>query len=235
MNAMVGRLGRRAEVEGMKRDVSDKSLWIFGYGSLVWRPEFPHLRACAASIGGFTRRFWQGSTDHRGLPGRPGRVVTLVPLGGEGLCEEEGSEKERCWGMAYEISSLDPDQVLAGLDHRERGGYERIRLEIEIHAEPMAAERALQVTGLVYIAGPQNENYLGDATIDTIANQIATASGPSGGNPEYVFELAHRLRDMRAQDAHVYAVEAELKRVMARGSGDLEQAGAAGTSPITGD
>jgi cation transport regulator ChaC len=38
------------------------NLWIFGYGSLVWRPEFPHVERCPAYVRGWTRRFWQGST-----------------------------------------------------------------------------------------------------------------------------------------------------------------------------
>jgi cation transport regulator ChaC len=118
--------------------------------------------------------------------------------------------------MAYEIPSADPDNVLAGLDHRERGGYERIALKIEIHGEGTDRVAAFSVTGLVYIAGPRNDNYLGAAPIEAIANQIATASGPSGANPEYVFELANRLRAMNATDVHVYSVEAELRRAMAR-------------------
>jgi len=203
----------------MDRRVSNESLWIFGYGSLVWRPAFPYLRAHPASIGGFTRRFWQGSTDHRGLPGRPGRVVTLVAGDHESLVGEGWSATERCCGMAYEISSADPDNVLTGLDHRERGGYERIELEIEIHDEGADFATAFSVTGLVYIAGPGNSHYLGAAPIEAIANQIATASGPSGANPEYVFELADRLRAMGAMDTHVYSVETELKLAMARSPG----------------
>ena len=211
----------KGESTGPGRDlnVSDASIWIFGYGSLVWRPDFPHLRACPASIGGYARRFWQGSTDHRGIPERPGRVVTLIPDDHEGLFEDPLPRTDRCWGTAYEIHSHDPDQVLAGLDHRERGGYERVRLEIELHDEvqskgDVGGSAPRIVIGLVYIAGPDNDNYLGAAPVDAIAGQIRGAVGPSGPNPEYVFELASRLRAMEAADAHVFEVEAELLRLM---------------------
>ena len=196
------------------------SLWIFGYGSLVWRPAFPHLRAHPASIGGYARRFWQGSTDHRGLPGRPGRVVTLLPDGHESLDQDTLSRSARCWGTAYEVPSGDPEGVLAGLDHRERGGYDRVEVEIILVDLPLpsGAQRAREprnVAGVVYIAGPENENYLGAASTRAIARQIAAASGPSGANPEYVFELSRSLRVMGAEDAHIFEVEAEVSRVLA--------------------
>jgi cation transport regulator ChaC len=169
------------------------ALWIFGYGSLVWRPAFAFAERRTAWIGGFARRFWQGSTDHRGVPGAPGRVVTLLP--------EAGSH---CFGVAYRVPESDSACVLADLDHREREGYERH--PVELHFGDGGG-----TTGLVYIATPSNPNYLGPAPLDAIAAQIARARGPSGPNSEYVRELARSLREMPADDEHVFALDGLLR------------------------
>ena len=162
-------------------------LWIFGYGSLVWRPAFAHRVRRPARVHGFRRRFWQGSTDHRGVPGAPGRVATLV--------REEAVD---CWGMAYQVAPEDVDEVLAKLDHREQGGYERV--EAELHFDPCAqGEAARQRAGILYLATSQNPNYLGPASLEAIACQVLASSGPSGPNLEYVVRLAEALRAMRPE------------------------------------
>jgi len=153
------------------------------------------------------------------MPGRPGRVVTLIPDGHESLDRDTSPGSARCWGTAYEVPSGDPDGVLAGLDHRERGGYDRVEIEITLVDLPLRsgvprASEPRNVAGVVYIAGPENENYLGAASTRAIARQIAAASGPSGANPEYVFELARSLRAIGAEDAHLFEVEAEVSRVL---------------------
>jgi cation transport regulator ChaC len=89
--------------------------WVFGYGSLIWRQDFPYIDARPGYIDGWARRFWQGSHDHRGVQSDPGRVVTLVDAPGE-----------RCYGRAFLI---EPD-VFEHLDDREINGYERNRIEI---------------------------------------------------------------------------------------------------------
>ena len=181
-----------------KRAVDPSPLWIFGYGSLVWRPEFPHRERTPAYVRGWTRRFWQGSTDHRGLPGAPGRVVTLVP---------RPSDDAICWGMAYRVEPGAEGAVLAGLDRREQGGYQRFEVELSFADR----ERSGGTVGLMYVAGSQNDNYLGSADVESIARQVSGSHGPSGSNVEYVLRLAEALREMGAGDQHVFAVEAALR------------------------
>ena len=169
-------------------------LWIFGYGSLVWRPAFPFAERRPARIRGWARRFWQASTDHRGVPGAPGRVVTLVRE-----CDA------LCWGTAYRVGAARRGEILARLDHREKGGYERHAVALSF---PGRAETA---RGLVYVATPQNGNYLGPAPLEAIADQVRRSRGPSGPNPEYVLRLAQALRELGAHDAHVFALERLLR------------------------
>jgi len=178
-------------------------LWIFGYGSLIWRPDFPYAERRPAAIAGWARRFWQGSTDHRGVPAAPGRVVTLVPRA-----------RATCWGMAYRIAAADGDAVLAHLDYREKGGYRIERVALAFGAPPgsRAAREDDATEGLVYIATPENPNYLGPARTDAIARQVRASAGPSGPNDEYVLRLAEALREIGAHDAHVFAVERHLRR-----------------------
>jgi len=164
------------------------SVWLFGYGSLIWKADFPFIERRPASIAGWVRRFWQGSHDHRGTPDAPGRVVTLVP-----------QENAVCHGMAYLVT---PEEFVH-LDHREKNGY--LRLPTEIRFDGGGSEK-----GLVYIARHDNAAYLGEATEWEIARHIAGARGPSGPNVEYLVHLAHALRDMGHEDEHVFAIERHL-------------------------
>ena len=70
-------------------DPTNCELWIFGYGSLVWRPNFDYNLKLVGSIKGFKRRFWQGNTFHRGSEQNVARVATLIPRPREDISEEE--------------------------------------------------------------------------------------------------------------------------------------------------
>ncbi len=165
------------------------SVWLFGYGSLIYKVDFPYLEKRPASIYGWQRRFWQASHDHRGTPESPGRVVTLV--------EKTGA---RCKGMAYRVS---PD-VFEHLDVREKNGYLRF-------TTPMTFDDGVVEDGLVYIATEDNAAFLGPASAEDIARQIAGSVGPSGPNRDYLLNLAEALRDLGDEDPHVFEIEARLQ------------------------
>ncbi len=169
--------------------------WIFGYGSLVWRPDFESHEHHPAVLRGWARRFWQGSTDHRGVPGAPGRVVTLVKAPGEW-----------CGGRAFGLSADQAAATLPKLDHRERGGYARDCLEIELRDGRI-------VTALVYRALPNNPSWLGPASAHAIATQVVQSVGPSGPNPEYVLRLETALAASGYADAHLTAICDAMRRL----------------------
>lgn len=170
--------------------------WIFGYGSLVWRPAFPFVERRAGWVRGYARRFWQSSTDHRGVPEAPGRVVTLVP-----------AADARCWGVAYRVTPEAAAEVLAGLDHREKGGYRRVDVDV-IQAEGPPIEGAT-----MYLATEDNPDYAGPAPLPEIAAQVRRCHGPSGSNVEYVVRLAQALRALGVtdhEDSHVFELAARV-------------------------
>lgn len=164
-------------------------IWLFGYGSLIYKVDFPYLEVKSAFIKGWERRFWQGSHDHRGTPLRPGRVLTLIE-----------TPQSRCFGMAYRVT----EDVFDHLDHREKNGY--LRLLTDILFVDGTVRR-----GLIYIAQPDNAAYLGEASEQTIALQILNSEGPSGRNRDYVYQLADALRQNGEQDNHVFSIEHLLK------------------------
>jgi glutathione-specific gamma-glutamylcyclotransferase len=176
-------------------DLVGRDQWIFGYGSLVWRPAFEHRERRAGYIRGFARRFWQASPDHRGTPEAPGRVVTLVR-----------EPDARCWGMAYRIDAAAAPAILAALDYREKAGYERVVADVRGAADEVLGR------ALVYIAGPDNPNYLGPTPLEDIAEVAREREGPSGSNREYVLRLHEALCAIGAPDPHVSALARLLER-----------------------
>jgi cation transport regulator ChaC len=167
-------------------------VWLFGYGSLLYKVDFPYLECRPASISGWTRRFWQGSHDHRGSSEAPGRVVTLA--------EEPDAI---CHGLAYRVT---PD-TFTHLDVREKNGYLRF-------FTPMSFPDGHQVEGLVYVASDANLAFLGPAPLTDMARQIAGSRGPSGSNADYLLQLDEALNELGATDEHVAQLAIRVRQLL---------------------
>ncbi len=173
-------------------------VWLFAYGSLMWRPGFRFVDRVAAAAPGWSRRFWQGSHDHRGTPLAPGRVVTLVD-----------DANAWCAGVAYRMDPEVLEQTFEALDHREKNGYGRATVRLQ------TASRGT-FEAIAYLALPDNPAWLGDAPLTEMAAQIAASRGPSGTNPEYLFGLANALRTCGIADEHVFGLEHAVRQLTVR-------------------
>lgn len=166
-------------------------IWLFGYGSIMYKVDFPYLEKARCYVQGWQRRFWQGSHDHRGTPDAPGRVLTLI----------EADESEICEGMGFRVT---PEEF-EHLDHREKNGY--LRYQMPLYFDKPKHETKM---GIVYIAPKDNAAYLGPASIADIAAQIKRCHGPSGPNTEYLLEFTNALRALNIDDPHAFAIEQTL-------------------------
>nr|CAD1825113.1 unnamed protein product [Ananas comosus var. bracteatus] len=180
------------------------AMWVFGYGSLIWKPGFPYDEKLLGFIRGYRRVFYQGSTDHRGTPAFPGRTVTLEPRCGE-----------VCWGVAYKVSKEEDKKIaLEHLEVREKQ-YDKT-LHLDFFTDPTSATPAVHGV-MVYLASPDtrtNMNYLGPAPLEEIARQIVQAAGPSGPNRDYLFHLEDALNTLGCEDAHVRDLANAVRRIL---------------------
>jgi cation transport protein ChaC len=172
--------------------------WVFGYGSLMWRPGFSFLERRPAVIHGRRRAFCIYSVHHRGTHQRPGLVLGLAPGGA-------------ARGAAYHVSEADWPQTYAYLREREQ--------PTETYFEAWATIRlpgGEAALALVFLSDRTHPQWAGDLTLEAQARLIAGATGLSGRNVDYLRDLVGHLREDGVADrnmelllARVEALEAE--------------------------
>jgi len=170
------------------------AIWIFGYGSLIWRPGFEFQEKRLASVAGFERKFCQASHDHRGTPESPGRVVTLVP-----------AHHVHTTGVAFRLASGKED-TLAELEIREQDGYSR-------KAVPLRFPEGGSATGLTWIAEEGNPSWRGGESLISVARTIASAEGPSGLNSDYLFQLQRALDKLSIRDIYIEELATAVRQL----------------------
>ena len=146
-------------------------LFVFGYGSLCWKVDFPIASKFVGTICGWQRFFCQRSTDHRGTPESPGLVASVLSdenLQALGL-RAAGAPPSECCGQCYRVPDADASAVLDALDFREKGGYTREVVEVT----PIDGSQPVQA--LLYTATPENPNFERTALTDPAADEQARA------------------------------------------------------------
>ncbi|MGB0498269.1 MAG: gamma-glutamylcyclotransferase [Rubricella sp.] len=170
---------------------ADGGFWVFGYGSLIWRPGFPVAERKLATLHGWRRSFCMKSVEYRGTPEKPGLVLALD--------REEGA---RCTGLAFRVA---PEHARASLDYlRARelvtDAYHERRLTIRI-----TGGRAL--TAYAYTMNRDHWQYAGALPLADQAEVIATAVGPNGPNAEYLHNTVESLRALGLHDEELETLE----------------------------
>lgn len=157
--------------------------WIFGYGSLMWRPGFAFAQRRSALLTGYHRAFCRISWRHRGTPERPGMVLGLLPGG-------------TCRGVAFLPAPDRGAAVLAYLDEREGAGYRRVLLPLRLDGAPGPQP----AQAWIYLPDADHPTYRADLPRERMVQLLATGVGESGAARDYLAELIGHLHALHAGD-----------------------------------
>lgn len=158
------------------------TMWVFGYGSLLWNPGFEPQEAVTATLDGYHRSFCMLSIHHRGTVDEPGLVLALDVADAS------------CTGVAFRVAEADEARVLADLRDREliSSAY------YEDHV-PLTLQDGREVDALAYIINRDHEQYC-QFDLEKQAQLIARSVGGRGPNPEYLYNTAQHLTKLGIKD-----------------------------------
>ncbi len=166
--------------------------WVFGYGSLIWRPGFAHTETERARLHGYRRSLCVRSYVHRGTPQRPGLVLGL---------DRGGS----CIGLAFRVPLELRDEVMTYL--RERELVTNVYLERTL---PVRLATGRTVEAICYVVDRQHVQYAGKLEEEQAAEIVRGAVGQSGPNEDYVFSTVEHLEALGIRDHWMEAVARRL-------------------------
>jgi cation transport protein ChaC len=167
--------------------------WVFGYGSLMWRPGFRHLQRGSALLTGYHRRLCVTSRHHRGTAERPGLVMGLDRGGA-------------CRGAAYRVPTEDRDATLAYLDDREIAHYPIYRRAV-VPVLVQLPEGTVRVRALTYVVDRAHSDYSGHLSPEAQTEIVRGAVGISGPNPDYIAATLQQIHALGLRDARLEAVQ----------------------------
>lgn len=165
------------------RPVTGTTLWVFGYGSLIWDPGFPVVERRIARAEGWHRSFCMRSIHHRGTVADPGLVLAL-----------DRAEGAFCTGIAFRVAKGAEGATIAALRERElvSSAYLELTLPLDTDQGPLDA--------LAYVIDPDHVQYCGGLPLEEQAQIIARAQGGRGPNRDYLWATVAHLADLGIPD-----------------------------------
>ncbi len=174
-------------------------LWVFGYGSLLWKTGFPYAERRLARLVGYHRSFCMASVHYRGTPEVPGLVLAL-----------DAREDATCQGVGFRVEDDHAEATLAYLRERElvSSAYYEAKRMIELDDGTMAE-------AVCYIVDREHHQYRGGLSLAEQAQIIAAAQGSTGQNTEYLFQTAKHLEELNIPDRELSELVEEVNRILA--------------------
>ena len=169
-------------------------LWVFGYGSLMWRPGFEFVEARPALLRGWHRSFCLYSLHYRGTPDQPGLVLGL---------DRGGS----CRGVAFRVAAARAALTVEYLNERELVGYAYMAKTLAV-----CLEDGRRVPAYGFIADRRHRHYAGEMEMGRAAAIIMDAQGCAGLNRDYLINTVRRLEADGFVDKSLHALLLEVER-----------------------
>lgn len=176
-------------------DFPEGDLWVFGYGSLMWRPGFDYLEEVPARLIGEHRALCVYSINHRGTQEKPGLVLGLDR---GGICQ----------GTAFRVAEALRAKTLAYLRQREQvtGVYREVMRPVWLENDARQRVRAM-----TYVVDRNHPQYTGPLSIEEQFRYVAHSHGQSGANRDYVISTVKALEARGCRDPHLHHLAALLQ------------------------
>jgi cation transport protein ChaC len=178
-------------------DPAAGDLWVFGYGSLMWRPGFPFVERLEARLIGAHRALCVYSFVHRGTPERPGLVLGLDRGG-------------TCRGIAFRVAAADRAATVAYLRAREQATavYREALRRVWLQRTPAEA-----VSALCYMVDRAHPQYAGRLTLERQLHLVRQGHGQSGHNRDYVIATVAAMAALGLREGELHLLAERLKGV----------------------
>ena len=170
-------------------------LWVFGYGSLMWSPDFPHVERNTARVHGYHRALCILSSRYRGTPEKPGLVM--------GLCRG-GS----CSGMAFRVLATQAKEVLDTLWKREM-----LNMVYMPKFVPVSVTGGGRVKALAFVADTTHRLFVGELDIEGRAKLVAQGVGERGHCVDYIHNTLEHMKELGVHDPHLARILAAARNI----------------------